>query len=75
MRVTAIWRYPVKSMAGERLSLAEMTETGLAGDRVVQVYDRRGGWLPRGSSRCSCDCMRRSALTESPGGRPAMALA
>jgi len=41
MRVTAIWRYPVKSMAGERLSLAEMTETGLAGDRVVQVYDRR----------------------------------
>lgn len=42
MRVTAIWRYPVKSMAGERLSLAEMTETGLAGDRVVQVYDRRG---------------------------------
>jgi len=39
MRVTAIWRYPVKSMAGERLSLAEMTETGLAGDRVVQVYD------------------------------------
>ena len=42
MRVTAIWRYPVKSMAGERLSLAEMTATGLAGDRVVQVYDRRG---------------------------------
>ena len=41
MRVTAIWRYPVKSMAGERLSVGEVTETGLAGDRVVQVYDRR----------------------------------
>jgi len=29
-------------MAGERLSVAEMTGTGLAGDRVVQVYDRHG---------------------------------
>jgi MOSC domain-containing protein len=42
MRVTAIWRYPVKSMAGERLRVAEITGTGLAGDRVVQVYDRHG---------------------------------
>ena len=42
MRVTGIWRYPVKSMAGERLSVVEMTGTGLAGDRVVQVYDRHG---------------------------------
>ncbi|HSL23500.1 MAG TPA: MOSC N-terminal beta barrel domain-containing protein [Vicinamibacterales bacterium] len=42
MRVAAIWRYPVKSMAGERLNDVAMTETGLAGDRVVQVYDRQG---------------------------------
>ena len=42
MRVNAIWRYPVKSMAGERVSVADMTATGLAGDRVVQVYDRHG---------------------------------
>jgi uncharacterized protein len=42
MRVAAIWRYPVKSMAGERLSRAEITSAGLAGDRVVQVHDRRG---------------------------------
>jgi hypothetical protein len=41
MTVTAIWRYPVKSMAGERVSWAELTELGIAGDRVVQVYDRR----------------------------------
>ena len=40
MRVIGIWRYPVKSIAGERLSGAEMTTTGLVGDRVVQVYDR-----------------------------------
>ena len=42
MRVAAIWRYPVKSMAGERLSRAEISSAGLVGDRVVQVYDRRG---------------------------------
>jgi uncharacterized protein YcbX len=42
MKVEAIWRYPVKSMAGERLTRAELTAEGLVGDRVVQVYDRRG---------------------------------
>lgn len=42
MRVQAIWRYPVKSMAGERVTRSEMTDTGLVGDRVVQVYDRHG---------------------------------
>jgi uncharacterized protein len=41
MTVTAIWRYPVKSMAGERVTSTELTETGLVGDRVVQVYDRQ----------------------------------
>jgi uncharacterized protein YcbX len=42
MTVTAIWRYPVKSMAGERVEATELTETGLVGDRVVQVYNRHG---------------------------------
>lgn len=42
MKVAAIWRYPVKSMAGERLSGAELTRTGFVGDRVVQVYDAHG---------------------------------
>jgi uncharacterized protein YcbX len=42
MRIAAIWRYPVKSMAGERMKVAEITGAGLAGDRVVQVYDRDG---------------------------------
>ena len=42
MTVTAIWRYPVKSMGGERVGSTELTETGLVGDRVVQVYDRHG---------------------------------
>jgi MOSC domain-containing protein len=42
MKVAAIWRYPVKSMAGERLIGVEISGTGLVGDRVVQVYDARG---------------------------------
>jgi uncharacterized protein YcbX len=29
-------------MGGERVKRAEMAATGLAGDRVVQVYDRSG---------------------------------
>lgn len=42
MRVAAIWRYPVKSMAGERLRSTELTWLGVAGDRTVQVYDGHG---------------------------------
>lgn len=40
MKVAAIWRYPVKSMAGERLDSIAINANGLMGDRIVQVYDR-----------------------------------
>lgn len=42
MRVAALWRYPVKSLAGERLRRAEVTANGIVGDRVVHVRDGRG---------------------------------
>jgi hypothetical protein len=42
MILQQIWRYPVKSMAGERLDRATAGPLGLHGDRVVQVYDARG---------------------------------
>jgi len=42
MYLSEIWRYPVKSMAGERLDRATVGPLGLHGDRVVQVYDGRG---------------------------------
>jgi len=35
MRLAEIWRYPVKSMAGERLALAELHADGIAGDRLL----------------------------------------
>ncbi|MGH9815298.1 MAG: MOSC domain-containing protein [Candidatus Acidiferrales bacterium] len=37
MRVAEIWRYPVKSMAGERLDEAELRADGIPGDRIYQV--------------------------------------
>ena len=42
MRLAEIWRYPVKSMAGERLAAAELRQDGIEGDRVVQAWDERG---------------------------------
>ena len=42
MYVAEIWRYPVKSMAGERLDRVEVGPLGLDGDRIVHVEDRRG---------------------------------
>jgi uncharacterized protein len=42
MYIKALWRYPVKSMAGEPLRRVEISASGLAGDRVVQVYRANG---------------------------------
>jgi uncharacterized protein YcbX len=42
MFVAEIWRYPVKSMAGERLDEADVGLSGIAGDRVVQVFNGKG---------------------------------
>ena len=38
-----LWRYPVKSMLGEQLDVAEITERGLVGDRVYALVDRLTG--------------------------------
>ena len=42
MKVEQIWRYPVKSMGGERLNHARIGSLGIEGDRVVHVEDARG---------------------------------
>src|SRR5687768_1487870 len=42
MRVSAIWRYPVKSMLGERLSEVIVGARGLEGDRQFAVRDSNG---------------------------------
>ena len=42
MKVTEIWRYPVKTMAGEKLQRVSMGPLGIEGDRVVHVEDAIG---------------------------------
>ena len=44
MRVTALWRYPVKSLQGEPLDVAHVTQTGLAGDRAFAIFDLDTGF-------------------------------
>jgi uncharacterized protein YcbX len=41
--VTAIWRYPVKSMIGEELDASAVTEQGLLGDRAYALVDAETG--------------------------------
>src|SRR5262245_5149400 len=45
MHVAELWRYPVKSMAGERLNCAAIGPLGVEGDRIVHVEDSRGRFV------------------------------
>jgi uncharacterized protein YcbX len=42
MRLDSIWRYPVKSLAGELLTRVELDLDGIRGDRLVQVQRADG---------------------------------
>ena len=41
--VVSLWRYPVKSMMGEELNAAEVTDRGLLGDRAYGLVDGSDG--------------------------------
>lgn len=43
MRVTDIWRFPVKSMGGESLPEAELSDLGIVGDRAWSIHDDATG--------------------------------
>ena len=43
MHIQAIWRYPVKSMRGERLTEAAVQTSGLRGDRNIVVVSQSRG--------------------------------
>jgi uncharacterized protein len=45
VRVAELWRYPVKSLRGERLERAEILRDGIAGDRLTRVLGPRGAKL------------------------------
>jgi hypothetical protein len=41
--VRTLWRFPVKSMLGEQVDVAEVGEGGIVGDRAYAVRDRQTG--------------------------------
>jgi uncharacterized protein len=41
--VAGLWRYPVKSMMGDELNAAEVTELGLLGNLAYAVVDSADG--------------------------------
>jgi uncharacterized protein YcbX len=43
MQVVGLWRFPVKSLQGERLETADVTTDGLAGDRRYAIFDTTTG--------------------------------
>src|SRR4051812_41350532 len=62
MRVTQLWRFPVKSLGGEQIERAEVTELGFDGDRRWAIRDsssgriltaKRDGRLLMASARCT----------------------
>lgn len=42
LRVDGLWRYPVKSLAGEAIESARLTANGIPGDRIVHVRGPEG---------------------------------
>ena len=42
-RISAVWRFPVKSMQGETLLAAELSERGIVGDRAYALMDVETG--------------------------------
>jgi uncharacterized protein YcbX len=42
LTVAALWRYPVKTLAGEPVESAELTLDGIVGDRIVHVRGPEG---------------------------------
>ena len=66
--IAALWRFPVKSMPGERLDMAEVTERGIVGDRAYALIETETGKVvsaknPRlGPAMLGC----RAEFTESP---------
>jgi uncharacterized protein len=44
VRVAELWRFPVKSLQGERLEVGELGAQGLAGDRRYAIFDVETGF-------------------------------
>ncbi|MBA2347231.1 MAG: MOSC N-terminal beta barrel domain-containing protein [Solirubrobacterales bacterium] len=72
MHIAELWRYPVKSMGGERLAETPVGVQGIPGDRGIYVVDDRDGIL---SARTKPGLLRNRATVDPTGevlvdGRP-----
>jgi len=59
MHIAEIWRYPVKSMAGEPLSEAALGLTGIPGDRTTMCGAPMGASWTRARIRACWRCIPR----------------
>jgi uncharacterized protein YcbX len=67
--IRALWRFPVKSMLGEQLDAADLTEGGVVGDRAYAIRDRETGKVAsaKHSKRWPNLLECRAAFVEAPG--------
>ena len=64
-RVVALWRYPVKSMLGERVDRIAIDADGVAGDRIRALFDpERGEYASAKTIRRYGDLFRCQATLE-----------
>ena len=72
-RIAEIWRYPVKSMEGERIERASLGENGIPGDRAWAARDEERGGI-RGAKKIPrlMEC-KAAYPSEPPVGEPAPA--
>lgn len=72
--VAELWRFPVKSMAGERLETATLTEAGLVGDRAYGMIDVETGKVASAKSvrlfAKLLECTARFTAPPQPGLSP-----
>jgi len=70
--VAALWRYPVKSMMGEELNAAVLTQRGVLGDRAYGLVDSADGKVATAKNPRKWPHLFdfRAASTEAPGDDP-----
>lgn len=72
--VVALWRYPVKSMMGEELNAADLTERGVHGDRAYALIDTETGKVASAKNPRKWPSLfdHRASFVEPPNGNNAI---
>ncbi len=65
MKINSLWRYPVKSMAGEKISDVALSHNGIVGDRSYAIHD---GTTVRGAKKFARLMSYSASFDEEPDG-------